>query len=127
MQIHFYLYDLYLLLTIILIPLYLTIFKLYYDSKIINSLLYSMIIFLLWISIYYYYSLTKMKIVGLELLLLLAYQFILLVLYLIYLLNILVRNDFKLKNYSKNETKISLLILLSLFLIFILLILAYYS
>jgi hypothetical protein len=127
MQIHFYLYDLYLLLTIILIPLYLTIFKLYYDSKIINSLLYSMIIFLLWISIYYYYSLTKMKIVGLELLLLLVYQFILLVLYLIYLLNILVRNDFKLKNYSKNETKISLLILLSLFLIFILRILAYYS
>lgn len=117
MQIYIYLYNLYLLLTIILIPLYLTIFKLYYDSKIINSLLYSMIIFLVGRYMYYYYSLTKMKIVGLELLLLLAYQFVLLVLYLIYLLNILVRNDFKLKNYSKNETRISSLILLSLFLI----------
>tara|TARA_Y100000389_G_C17029095_1_gene302547 strand:+ start:240 stop:443 length:204 start_codon:yes stop_codon:yes gene_type:complete len=58
-----------------------------------------------------------MKFVGLEGLTLFVEVLLLLsLLYLIYLLNILVRNDFKLKNYSKNEKIISLLILLILFL-----------
>jgi hypothetical protein len=111
-----YLYYLYILLSIILIPLYLTILKFYYDSKIINLLLYSMIIFLSGMWMYTYNSLRKMKFVGLAGLILLFYLFGLSLLYLIYLLNILVRNDFKLKNYSKNEKIISLLILLILFL-----------
>ena len=111
-----YLYYLYILLSIILIPLYLTILKFYYDSKIINSLLYSMIIFLSGMYMYNYNSLRKMKFVGLEGLILLFYLFGLSLLYLIYLLNILVRNDFKIKNYSKNEKIISSLILLILFL-----------
>ena len=121
-----YIMFLFVILIIILIPLYLTILKFYYDSKIINSLLYSMIILLSGMYMYHYYLLTKMKIVGLDGLILHFDRYGLLLLYLIYLLNILVRNDFKLKNYSKNETKISLLTLLSLFLTFILLILACY-
>ncbi len=112
-----YLYYLFILLSIILIPLYLTILKFYYDSKIINLLLYSMIIFLSGMYMYTYNSLRKMKFVGLEGLTLFVEVLLLLsLLYLIYLLNILVRNDFKLKNYSKNEKIISLLILLILFL-----------
>ena len=111
-----YLYYLFILLSIILIPLYLTILKFYYDSKIINLLLYSMIIFLSGMYIYTYNSLRKMKFVGLAGVILVFYHFGLSLLYFIYLLNILVRNDFKLKNYSKNEKIISLLILLILFL-----------
>ena len=108
----------YLLLNIIIIPSYLTILKMYYDVRIINSVLYSMIMFLSGICIYIlYFSFRMMSSINYAVrggIILYIYLFGLLILYLIYLLNILLRNDFKIKNYSKNEKRISILILLSL-------------
>jgi hypothetical protein len=107
----------YLLLNIIIIPSYLTILKMYYDVRIINSVLYSMIMFLSGICIYTYFSFRMMSSINYAVrggIILYIYLFGLLILYFIYLLNILLRNDFKIKNYSKNEKRISILILLSL-------------
>ena len=123
MNIFINLYLLIELLNIIIIPLYLTILKFYYNIKIINSVLYSIIIFLSGTYIYTYYSFTKIKEVGIAGIILHIYLLGLLILYTIYLFNILFRNDFKFKNYSRNEENISILILVSLFstlLIFIL-------
>ena len=64
MNIFINLYLLIELLNIIIIPLYLTILKFYYNIKIINSVLYSIIIFLSGTYIYTYYSFTKIKEVG---------------------------------------------------------------
>ena len=73
--------------------------------------------FLSGICIYTYFSFRMMSSINYAVrggIILYIYLFGLLILYFIYLLNILLRNDFKIKNYSKNEKRISILILLSL-------------